>query len=117
MSDLSPNLPENPAPTAPDSLPKLDPVDVLFALGSSVRWPIVKLLAEGRALTITEAAAVAGCTRENMGKQMLVLLNAGVVECRAGEDRRHSVYSIPATRRPASGVIDYGFCKIDLRQA
>lgn len=97
------------------SLPKLDPVAALTALGSSVRWPIIKLLADGREMSITECAAVAGCTRENMGKQMLVLLNAGVVDCRFGEDRRQSIYSIPAVRRPAPGVIDYGFCKIDLK--
>jgi hypothetical protein len=48
---------------------------------------------------------------------MLVLLNAGVVECRPGEDRRESRYYIPAARRPAPDVIDYGFCKIDLTQA
>ena len=98
------------------NLPKLDSVAVLFALGSPVRLPIIKPLGDGRTMTITECAAVAGYTRENMGKQMLVLLNAGVVECFAGEDRRQSVYSISAARRPAPGVLDYGFCKIDLKQ-
>jgi predicted transcriptional regulator len=117
MSDSNPNPPENPPATPAASLPKFDPVDAFFALGSSVRWPVIKLLAEGREMTITEAAAVAGCTRENMGKQMLVLLNAGVVELRAGEDRRQSIYYIPAARRPAPGVLDYGFCKIDLKLA
>ena len=114
MSDSSPNLPANP-PAVPASLPKLDPVSALFALSSSVRWSIIQLLADGREMTITECAAVAGRTRENMGKQMGVLLAAGVVEFRLGEDRRQSLYSIPAARRPASGVIDYGFCKIDLK--
>jgi hypothetical protein len=117
MNDSSLNSPANASSAVPASLPKLDPVAALFALGSAVRWPIINLLADGREMTITEAAAVAGCTRENMGKQMLVLLNAGVVECRPGEDRRESRYYIPAARRPAPDVIDYGFCKIDLTQA
>lgn len=117
MSHSSQNPPPIPPSVPVGSLPKLDPVAALLALGSSVRWPIIKLLADGREMSITECAAVAGCTRENMGKQMLVLLNAGVVDCRFGEDRRQSIYSIPAVRRPAPGVIDYGFCKIDLKQA
>jgi len=115
MSDSSPNLTENPSATPVATLPKLNPVAAFFALGSAVRWPIIKLLAEGREMTITEAAAVAGCTRENMGKQMLVLLNADVVEMRPGEDRRESIYYIPAARRPTPGVLDYGFCRLDLK--
>jgi hypothetical protein len=116
MNDSSPISPQNHAAAPVDGLPKFDPVAALFALGSAVRWPIIKLLANGRELTITQATAVTGCTRVNMGKQMLVLLNAGVVTMRAGTDRRQSVYSIPAGRRPAPGVLDYGFCRIDLTQ-
>jgi hypothetical protein len=116
MNNSIQKLPENP-PIAPvDSLPKLDPVAALFAIGSARRWPIIQLLADGRELTISQAAAGAGCTRVNMGKQMLVLLQAGVVEMRAGTDRRQSVYFIPAARRPAPGVLDYGFCRFDLTQ-
>ena len=95
---------------------RLDPVAALFALGSPVRWPLIKLLADGRTLSITEAAEMIGCTRENMGKQFGVLINAGVVDVREGEDRRHTLIQIPAARRPAPGVIDYGFCRIDLKQ-
>ena len=116
MNDSSHNLPEKSSTAPAVGLPKLDPVATFFALGSAVRWPVIQLLATGREMTITDAAAVAGCTRENMGKQMLVLLNAGVVEMRAGTDRRQSVYSIPAARRPAPSVLDYGFCRIDLTQ-
>ena len=117
MSKFTPNPAETTLAAPVAGLPKLDPVAVHFALGSSVRWPILKLLADGRAMSITECAAVAGCTRENMGKQMLVLLNAGVVDCHYGADRRQSIYSIPARRRIAPGVVDYGFCTIDFRQA
>ena len=122
MSETSPLLPSVPplAPSTPSlapavGLPQLDPVAALFALGSPVRWPLIRLLADGRTLSITEAAALAGCTRETMGKQFGVLINAGVVEVCEAEDRRHTLISIPAARRPAPGVVDYGFCKLDLR--
>lgn len=116
MSESKEN-PSTVAPAAPiASLPKLEPIAALFALGSPVRWPIIKLLADGRTLSITDAAEVIGCTRENMGKQFGVLINAGVVDVRDGEDRRHTLIHIPAARRPAPGVIDYGFCRIDLKE-
>ena len=81
------------------------------------RWPIVQLLADGRELTISGVAAVVGSTAENISKQLAVLRNAGVVEWKTGEDRRQTIFYIPAARRTAPGVIDYGFCKIDLKQA
>jgi len=112
MSDSTPNPPPDP----PASLPKLDPVDALFALASPVRWPIIQLLADGREMNISQGAAAAGCTAENFSKHLGVLLRAGVVETRVGGDRRQSIFYIPAARRPAPGVLDYGFCKIDLKQ-
>ena len=92
--------------------PALNPVDVFFALGSEERWPIVKLLADGQARSISEIRAVAGTTAENIGKQLRVLLNAGILENRPGEDRRQSIFSIPAAYRENPGVIDLGFCQL-----
>ena len=80
------------------------------------RWPIVQLLADGRELTISGVAAVVGSTPENISKQLAVLRAAGVVEGRPGADRRQSVFYIPAARRPATGVLDFGFCVIDLKK-
>ena len=98
------------------SLPQLDPVAVMFALASPVRWPIIQLLANGREMNISDGAAVARCTAVNFSKHLGVMLKAGVVECRLGTDRRHTIFYIPAARRPAPGLIDYGFCKLDLKQ-
>ena len=94
----------------------LNPVDVFFALGSEVRWPIVKLLADGQARNISEIRSVAGSTAENISKQLRVLLNAGILENRPGEDRRQSVFSIPAACRATPGQLDFGFCVIDLKK-
>ena len=115
MNDSSPKNPESPAATAVVTLPKLDPVRVMAALGSPFRWPIIQLLADGREMSITEGAATAGCTVVNFSKHLGVMLAAGIVECRRGEDRRQTIFYIPAVRRPAPGVIDYGFCKLDVR--
>jgi hypothetical protein len=104
-------------PNPPVGLPKLDPVAVHFALGSDVRWPIVKLLADGRALNTSEVAAAFGRDLDGIGKQLHVLAAAGVVALQRGKDQRQAVYSIPAARRPAPGVLDYGFCVIDLNKA
>ena len=82
-------------------LPKLDPVTVLSALGGATRWPIVPLLADGRELTISGVAAVVGGTAENISKQLAVLRAAGVADWKKGEDRRQSVFYIPAARLPA----------------
>jgi len=104
-------------PTKPVSeLPKLDAVLLLAALGSATRWPIVQLLADGRELTISGVATVVGGSAENISKQLTVLRVAGVLEWKKGEDRRQSVFYIPATRRSASGVLDFGFCVIDLKK-
>ena len=115
MSDSNPNLPASPPPQ-PAELPKLDPVVAMFALGSDVRWPIIKMLADGRAMNTREVAAAFGRDLDGIGKQLKVLAAAGVVDGYAGKDRRQAVYSIPAARRPAPGVLDYGFCVIDLKK-
>jgi predicted transcriptional regulator len=116
MNYSSPKTTENPPVNPLAGLPKLDPVDAMFALGSEFRWPIIQMLADGREMSITEGANVAGCTVVNFSKHLGVLLKGGVVECRQGADRRQTIFYIPAARRQVPGVIDYGFCKIDLRQ-
>lgn len=110
MSDSNPNPTDS-------SLPTLNPVTVCAALGSPARWAMVQFLADGREMSISQAAALSRCTPENSSKQLAVLLRAGVVQCRAGTDRRQSIFYIPAARRPASGVLDFGICKVDLKQA
>lgn len=104
------------AASSTSDIPTLDPVTVMAALGSEVRWPIVQLLADGQARNISEIRAVAGTTAENISKQLRVLLVAGILENRPGEDRRQSVFTIPAAYRTKPGVLDFGFCVIDLKK-
>lgn len=95
------------------ALPKLDPVAVFFALGSEVRLPIFRMLAHGEVLSIGAIAAALRRDIDGVGKQLFVLRDAGLVAATAGQDRRQTIYQIPASLRPAPGVIDVGFCRID----
>lgn len=73
------------------------------ALDSEVRWPIMKMLADGRKLSISEAAAAIGRDRDGVSRQLKVLREAGVVEVYAGEDRRQTIYQLPACSVPSLG--------------
>jgi predicted transcriptional regulator len=116
MSDSTVDSSKSPVTTPSAVKPKLDPVSVLFALGSDVRWPIVNMLADGKVLSIGQVASALGRDIDGIGKQLKVLADAGVAEASAGKDRRQTVYSIPAVFRPAPGVLDFGFCVVDLRK-
>jgi len=115
MSDSSPKTSDNLSVNPVADLPKLDPVAAMFALGSEFRWPIIQMLADGREMSITEGANVTGCTVVNFSKHLGVMLKGGIVECKQGADRRQTIFYIPAARRQVPGVIDYGFCKIQLK--
>ncbi|MEN9573929.1 MAG: Helix-turn-helix domain [Verrucomicrobiota bacterium] len=113
MSDSIPNPPPNP----PAAAPKLNPVDVFFALGSDVRWAIVQMLADGRKMSTGEVATALGRKLDGMGKQLKVMSDAGVLDFLRGEDRRQAVFQIPAAYRTTPGVLDFGFCVVDLKKA
>src|ERR1035438_3988220 len=105
MNNSNPNSTTNSPAATVASLPKLDPVAVMFALASRVRWPIIQLLADGREMNIKDGAAAARCTAVNFSKHLAVMVRAGVLECIAAEDRRDTIFRIPAARRPAPGVL------------
>ena len=116
MSDSNPILPASQPPAPPVEPPKLEPVAVLSALGSEVRWPIIKMLADGRVMSVGQIAAALGRDIDGIGRQMKVMFAAGVVEADLGKDRRQIVYQIPAASRQVAGVLDFGFCVIDLKK-
>jgi predicted transcriptional regulator len=114
MSDSEPKTTVGETTTTVPEMPPLDLVTVLFALGSEVRWPIVKLLADGTARNISDIRAVAGSTAENISKQLRVLQNAGILEGRKGDDRRQQIFSVPAAYRATPGRLDFGCCTVKL---
>ena len=116
MSASDPSSPVSTVAVPTPATPKLDPVTVLFALGSDVRWPLIRQLADGRRLAITEAAALVRRDPDAVSRQLKVLADAGVVTALAGQDRRQTLYEIPAAFRTAPGVLDFGFCVLKLDQ-
>jgi len=102
MSDVSPTVPQ------------LNPVDVFCALGSEVRWKIIEMLADGKALTASEVAAVLGRDFDGVSKQLRTMRECGVLASRAGEDRRHTRYYLPEEFRREPGALDFGVCWVPL---
>ena len=84
----------------------------MAALGYPVRWASVHLLADGQPRSITEIAAVVGGLPDTVSKQLWVLQRAGVLDWYAGEDRRQTVFFLPAAYCKKPGVVDFGFCQL-----
>ncbi|HXE42619.1 MAG TPA: helix-turn-helix domain-containing protein, partial [Candidatus Baltobacteraceae bacterium] len=89
------------------SFSQLDPVAVFAALGSDIRWPIIQLLADGTPRTATDVASALKRDFDGVSKHLRLMRDAGVVDCRAGEDRRLLFFSISPAMRRNPGVIDY----------
>lgn len=105
-------------PTAPAAGAKaLDPAKAFAALGNPLRWSIYQMLAEGRAMSASEVAAVVKRDFDGVSKHLRVMRAAGVLTSKRGEDRRLELYYIPETIRRADGVVDLGFCAIRVSTA
>ena len=92
----------------------LDPATAFAALGNPLRWSIYQMLADGRAMSASEVAAVVKRDFDGVSKHLRVMRAAGVLASKRGEDRRLELYYIPETIRRADGVADLGFCAIRL---
>jgi predicted transcriptional regulator len=92
----------------------LDPAKAFAALGNPLRWSIYQMLADGRAMSASEVAAVVKRDFDGVSKHLRVMRAAGVLASKRGEDRRLELYYIPETIRRADGVADLGFCAIRL---
>lgn len=84
------------------------------ALGNPLRWEMVKMLADGRAMSATEVARVLKRDFDGISKHLRVLRSAGVVRSRPGDDQRVVVFEIPEANRPEPGVLVYGFIRLTL---
>lgn len=92
----------------------LVPEKAFAALGNPLRWSIYQMLADGRAMSASEVAAVVKRDFDGVSKHLRVMRAAGVLASKRGEDRRLELYYIPETIRRADGVADLGFCAIRL---
>lgn len=105
MSDVTP------------SVPQLNPVDVFFALGSDVRWAIIKMLADGKPRAAAEVAVALGRDFDGVSKHLRLMRECGVVSSRTGADRRLTEYFIPPQFRAANGVLDFGVGTVQMPTA
>ena len=104
---------ETAAPTAaPAAVKSIDPAKAFAALGNPLRWSIFQLLANGRALSASQVAAVVKRDFDGVSKHLRLMRTAGVLASKRGEDRRLELYHIPQALLRADGVVDLGFCAI-----
>ena len=82
------------------------------ALGNPLRWQMLKMLVAGGAMSASRVSATLGRNFDGVSKHLRLMVEAGVLGCRAGEDRRFALYHVPESVRRADGVLDYGFCVI-----
>ena len=126
MSDEMPSSPVEPgAVPAPSSLPPGRALsstagdgnapDFFAALGSPWRWRMLKMLADGRALSATDVSRAMKRDFDGVSKHLRVLRQAGVVHSQKGMDRRLELFYIPQENRPEPGVLQWGFVRLDLR--
>jgi predicted transcriptional regulator len=100
----------NPPLTAPSP----DLAQLARALGSLPRWQMLKELSCGEARSVTELAAVAGCSYQSAVKHLAVLHATGLALRGRGK-----LYQIPKQFFPTPGqpVVDYGHCQLRLDKA
>ena len=90
----------------------LAPAKAFAALGNPLRWSIYQMLADGRAMSASQVAAVVKRDFDGVSKHLRVMRAAGVLASKRGEDRRLELYHIPQALLRADGVVDLGFCAI-----
>jgi hypothetical protein len=100
----------NPALSAP--LPDL--AKLTSAIGSVPRWKMLRELTCGEARTVSELAAVAGCSYQSAVKHLAVLHVTGLAVRGRGK-----LYQIPKQFFPTPGqpVVDFGHCLLRLVKA
>lgn len=99
-------------PAPPVVSKNMDPAKAFAALGNPLRWRIYQMLADGRAMSASEVAAVVKRDFDGVSKHLRLMRAAGVLASKRGEDRRVELYHIPESIRRADGVADLGFCAI-----
>ncbi|MEY4387975.1 MAG: Helix-turn-helix domain [Verrucomicrobiota bacterium] len=102
-------------PSVPDaSVPSINGADFFFALGGELRWSIFRMLADGKTRTAVDVAAVLNREFDGVSKHLRTMRAAGVLSVAPTEDRRYVFFTIAPEFRKEPGVVDYGFCRIDL---
>jgi predicted transcriptional regulator len=95
--------------------PTMNPVVVFAALGNRLRWQLMRLMADGRMISATQAASELNRDVDGVIKHFRVLRDAGLVTWTTSQkDARFLMYYIPDRFRPRPGVLDYGVCVVNI---
>jgi biotin operon repressor len=100
----------NPALSAPSP----DLAQLARALGSLPRWKMLKELSCGEARSVSELAAVAGCSYQSAVKHLAVLREAGLAVHGRGKLYQLHKHHLPVPGQP---VVDFGHCLLRLDKA
>ena len=71
---------------APPGMPAIDPITLFSLLRNPIRLKLLKLLADGRLLTASEAASLLHRDIDIIIRHLGLLKSAGLLEWKAGED-------------------------------
>lgn len=93
---------------------QFDPVAFFAALGDPVRWRALTMAVGGQDITVNQVASAMGRKYGMTHRHMTQLWTTGVLAYRVGTGGREGLYYVPAEKRPAPGVVDYGFCRLRL---
>ena len=93
----------------------IDPARLFAAFSHPIRLKLMQMMGDGRMLSATEAAAVLKRDVDGINRNLVVLRDTGLVNCKTSEqDARFLLYYIPEAWRPQPGVLDFGFCVLQL---
>jgi hypothetical protein len=93
---------------------RLVPATVFAALSHPVRWRLIVMMADGRKLSASQAAAAVGRPLDGVIKHLHTLRDSGLVQSKYKEDdRRSQLFYIPEVWRTEPEVLDFGFCILD----
>ncbi len=104
--------PEIPDPALSAPLPDLK--RLVGAIGSVPRWKMLRELSCGEARTVSELAAVAGCSYQSGVKHLAVLRKAGLAVRGRGKLYQLHKHHLPV---PGQSVVDFGHCLLRLDAA
>lgn len=103
-------------PQATGAVGHVPPTNLWMALNNDFRWRMVLRMAAGEEITAPQAAKGSGLRMSTVRKHLGQLRALGVVESKAGPDRRSELFYLPEARRPEPGVLDFGSCRIVLAE-
>ena len=97
----SPAAASNPVGVAPDATALLDPITVLVAVADPVRFAILRELARGTPLPVTDLARRVGRAPDATSKHLRILRDARILSLvrTAGGDGRMQIHQLPSLFR------------------